>query len=160
MFANTLNSIYLQDEIFFDNHNLTVVAGLRYEFFTSSDRPNFNQRFTDENGGLRNDSNLDGLDLVMPRLGFTWLPKPRLSVRGSVGLFSGGNPRVWVSNAWSNDGLTNVQVQWRNFNGAQSVIDGSVPLSGQGRPGYDVPQVLVDQVGATTAANASDSNLV
>ena len=54
-FSNTLNSIYLQDEIFFDQHDLTVVAGLRYEFFTSSDRPNFNATFTEANGGLRKD---------------------------------------------------------------------------------------------------------
>ena len=45
-FDNTLNSIYLQDEIFLDERNMTVVAGLRYEFFTSDDRPNFNAAFT------------------------------------------------------------------------------------------------------------------
>src|SRR5690606_27731038 len=42
---------------------------------------------------------------------------------------------------------------------ANSVID-DLALSGQGRPGYDVPQSLVDDVANTTAANASDSFLV
>jgi hypothetical protein len=92
-------------------------------------------------------------------LGFTWLPQTNLSVRGSVGRYSGGNPNVWISNAWSNDGLTNVQVTFNNFDGDLSVFDGSLPLGGAGRPGYDVPQELIDRVAATTAANASDSFL-
>lgn len=157
-FSNTINSLYLQDEIFFDEHNLTVVAGLRYEFFTSDDRPNFNQTFTDANG-VRNDENIDGLDLLMPRVGFTWLAKPRLTVRGSLGRYSGGNPNVWISNAWSNDGLTNVQVRLNNFGGDRSVFDGSIPLVGP-RPGFDIPQELFDAVANTTAADASDSFLV
>ncbi len=158
-FSNTLHSIYLQDEIFFDEHDVTVVAGLRYEFFESSDRPNFNATFTEANGGLRNDSNIDGLSLVMPRLGITWRPRPRLSVRGSIGRYSGGNPNVWISNAWSNDGLTNVQLQLRNFGANRSVLDGSIPLTGT-RPGFDIPQELFDGVAATTADNASNSFLV
>ncbi len=158
-FSNTLNSIYLQDEIFFDEHDLTLVAGLRYEFFTSSDRPNFNAAFTEANGGLRNDANIDGLSLLMPRLGVTWNPKPRLSLRASIGRYSGGNPNVWISNAWSNDGLTNVQLQLRNFGANRSVLDGSIPLIGN-RPGYDIPQELFDAVAATTADDASTSRLV
>ncbi|MBZ0112562.1 MAG: carboxypeptidase regulatory-like domain-containing protein [Thermoanaerobaculia bacterium] len=157
-FANSLHSVYVQDELFLDDHNLTIVAGLRYEFFTSSDQPNFNARFAEENNGLRNDSGLDGLSLLMPRLGVTWLPMARLSVRGSVGRYSGGNPNVWLSNAWSNDGLTNVQLQLGNFGGSGSVLDGSIPLTGN-RPGFDVPQELFDQVAAVTPANASNSFL-
>ena len=158
MFSNTLHSIYLQDEIFLDDKDVTVVAGLRYEFFTSSDRPNFNAAFTEANG-VRNDSNIDGLSLLMPRFGITWNPKPRLSVRGSIGRYSGGNPNVWISNAWSNDGSTNVQLRLNNFGGGGSVLDGSIPLTGP-NPGFDIPQELFDGVAATTAANASTSFLV
>ncbi|MCH5373347.1 MAG: carboxypeptidase regulatory-like domain-containing protein, partial [Planctomycetes bacterium] len=46
-FSNTLNTVYLQDEIYFDALNLTVVAGLRYEWFTSSDRPTYNAAFSE-----------------------------------------------------------------------------------------------------------------
>ncbi len=157
-FANVLNSIYLQDEIFLDDHDVALVLGLRYEFFTSSDTPTFNQAFTDANGGLRNDGNLDGLSLLMPRLGVIWSPKSQMSVRASIGRFSGGNPNVWVSNAWSNDGVTNVQTRLDNFDRG-SVFDGSIPLTGP-EPGRDVPQSLFDQVAATTADDASDSRLV
>ena len=161
-FTNTLNALYIQDEIFFDRYNLTVVAGLRYEFFESSDAPRFNQTFTDANNGLRNDQNIDGLDLLMPRIGLTWGVRDDLTLRGGVGLYSGGNPNVWISNAWSNDGLTNAQFRNNYFDSA-TVLPGSpdsLVLSGDQRPGFDVPQELVDDVLAVTEADANDSFLV
>ncbi len=158
-FTNTLHSLYVQDEIFLDDRNLTIAAGLRYEWFTSSDRPTFNQAFTDANG-VRNDGNLDGIDLIMPRVGFIWSPQPRMSVRGSIGRFSGGNPNVWISNAWSNDGITNVQLTLNNFGAGGSVLDGSIPLVNPSNPGGSPPQALFDAVAATTAASASDSFMV
>ena len=158
-FTNALNSLYVQDSIFFDKQNLTVVAGLRYEFFSSGDRPVFNQTFTSANGGLRNDENIDGLSLWMPRLGLTWSVNDDFVVRAGVGRYSGGNPNVWLSNAWSNDGLTNVQTQLGNFDSSGSVFDGSIPLTGPS-PGRDVPQTLFDQVADTTPDNANDSFLV
>ncbi len=91
-FSNTLNSLYIQDEIFVDHLDLTLTAGLRYEWFESSDRPVYNDTFTQANGGLRNDSNIDGLDLLMPRFGFTWGARDDLELRGGIGLYSGGNP--------------------------------------------------------------------
>ena len=158
-FDNVLNSVYIQDELFFDDMDLTIVAGLRYEFFESDDRPNFNQAFTDANGGLRNDHNIDGLDLIMPRVGFTWGARDDLTIRGGIGSYSGGNPNVWLSNAWSNDGLTNVQERLDNFDSSGSVLDGSIPIT-VGGPGVGVPQELFDNVAATTPDNASTSRLV
>jgi hypothetical protein len=160
-FTNSLNALYVQDEIFIDHLNLTLVAGLRYEWFTSDDRPVFNQTFTDANG-IRNDANIDGLDLLMPRFGFTWGVRDNLTLRGGIGLYSGGNPNVWISNAWSNDGLTNAQFQFNKFDSA-TVLPGfadSLVLSGDMRPGYDIAQEAVDAVLAVTAADANASNLV
>jgi len=161
-FGNTLHSIYIQDEILFDDIDLSIVFGLRYETFESSDRPNFNQAFADANGGLRNDHNIDGVDILLPRFGFTWGARDNVSVRGGIGLYTGGNPNVWLSNAWSNDGLTNVQLQNNYFDSA-TVLPGfvdSLALTGSGRPGYDIPQELFDEVAATTPADASTSRLV
>ncbi|MFM1897506.1 MAG: hypothetical protein RLZZ385_2580 [Pseudomonadota bacterium] len=159
-FENVLHTVYIQDEYQIPDYALTIVAGLRYDWFTSDDRPKFNQAFTTLNNGLRNDANVDGLDLLMPRLGFTWEAKDNLTVRGGLGLYSGGNPNVWISNAWSNDGLSNVQLRDRN-NGNLSVLPGGgYVLSGSARPGYDVPQALKDSVANTTASNASNSFLV
>ncbi|MDH5618744.1 MAG: TonB-dependent receptor [Gammaproteobacteria bacterium] len=174
-FSNTLNSLYIQDEIFVDHLDLTLVAGLRYEWFDSSDRPVFNQNFFDATG-IRNDTNIDGLDLLMPRVGFTWGARDDLTVRGGVGLYSGGNPNVWISNAWSNDGLTNAQFERRdctsssrpNFSDETGVcswtvlpgLADSVTLSGTGRPGYDIPQAMVDDVLGVSPTAANDSFLV
>jgi hypothetical protein len=157
-FRNNVDMFYIQDEWFIPDYNLTLVGGLRYERMGMDDRPQFNQAFTSMSG-IRNDANLDGVDLWMPRAGFTWEANSNLTVRGGIGLYSGGNPNVWVTNAWSNDGISNVQLQYRNFSGAESVFT-DVALSGQGRPGYDVPQSLVDQVAATTADSASDEGIV
>ena len=164
-FSNVLNSLYVQDEIILDQYDLTITAGLRYEWFTSSDRPVYNDAFTQANNGLRNDANIDGLDLLMPRVGFNWGARDDLTVRGGVGLYSGGNPNVWISNAWSNDGVTNVQLQYDRdeFGPTYTVLPGSpdsLTLSGQQRPGYDVPQLMVDGVAATTPADANTRGLV
>jgi hypothetical protein len=161
IFENTLDTFYIQDEMFFDQVDLTVVAGLRYERYSTSDAPVFNQAFTDATG-VRNDATIDGVDLLMPRIGFTWGVNDELTMRGGVGLYSGGNPNVWISNSYSNDGLTNAQFVFRNFGGPASVLPGSVgevALSGDGRPGYDVPQSLVDDVAAVTPSDANDSFL-
>ena len=163
VFQNTQNTIYLQDEIFLDHLGLTITAGLRYEWWESDDSPTFNQAVTDATG-VRNDGNLDGIDLLMPRLGVTWEATDTLTMRGGIGLYSGGNPNVWLSNAWSNDGITNVQPGgWdKQFDdtvtGAWTLLPGmadSVALIGAGRPNYDVPQLLYDEVAGTTAADAS-----
>jgi hypothetical protein len=159
-FTNAKNALYLQDSIFLDQQNLTLVAGLRYEFFTSGDRPVFNPTFTEANGGVRNDSNIDGISLWMPRLGFTWGVSDNLVLRGGVGRYSGGNPNVWISNAWSNDGLTNVQTR-TNYGDAFSLFDGSIPLTGN-EPGREtsIPVAQFNRVANTTPDDASDSFLV
>ena len=155
--SNTMNTFYIQDELYLPDYNLTLVGGLRYERMDQNDRPQFNQAFNNL-VGLRNDANLDGVDLIMPRLGITWEADYNLTLRGGIGLYSGGNPMVWVSNAWSNDGISNVQTQWRNFSGAQSVFT-DVQLSGAGRPGYDVPQSVFDTVANTSAADGNTDSL-
>ena len=160
-FSNVMNAVYIQDEIFFDDIDLTIVAGVRYEFFDSSDRPNFNAAFTQLNNGFRNDNSIDGLDLFMPRVGFTWGARDDLTLRGGVGLYSGGNPNVWLSNTWSNDGITNVQVRFFNFDASRTVLGPTaVPLSRQGRPGYDVPQELLEQVAAAGPDDGSTRSVV
>ena len=158
-FTNTLNAVFVQDDFYIGD--VAVTAGLRYEWWETSDRPQFNQAFFDANG-FRNDASIDGTDLLMPRVGVTWDFDENLTLRGGLGLYSGGNPNVWLSNSYSNDGISNAQFQFRNFDGAVTLLPGqadSVALSGAGRPGYDVPQSMVDDVAAISPADASDSFL-
>ncbi|MCH8500649.1 MAG: TonB-dependent receptor [Aliidiomarina sp.] len=100
-------SLYIQDT--WDvNWDLTLSFGLRYERFSSSDRPAFNQNFFDRYG-FSNENNMDGLDLWLPRFSFNYEFNDNITIRGGAGLFSGGRPNVWISNAYSNDGVTKVQ---------------------------------------------------
>ncbi|WP_317933359.1 carboxypeptidase regulatory-like domain-containing protein [Halioxenophilus sp. WMMB6] len=151
-FENVQHTLYIQDEWYIAPKNLTLVYGLRYEKFTSDDAPNTNPAFEDY-FGVPNDTGVDGLDILMPRFGFTWGAADSLTIRGGIGLFSGGNPNVWISNAWSNDGVTNVQVS--NTSYADSIL--TAPLANGGAPGFAPPQSLYDIVAATTVADGNIS---
>ncbi len=159
-FTTVLNSVFIQDEWVLSDLDVTLVYGLRYDRYESDDRPTFNAAFAAANNGLRNDANVDGVDLLMPRIGVTWEPTERLSVRTGIGLYSGGNPNVWISNAWSNDGISNVQQTLNNFSGAGSVLDGSIALQGTAGPGRATPQALYDIVAGTTLDSGATSRLV
>lgn len=79
--------------------HLEVTAGLRYERFAQDDAPAHSAR-TGAAYGVRTDANLHGADLWMPRLGVRYTGLARTTVSGGVGLFAGGDPKVWTSNAF------------------------------------------------------------
>jgi outer membrane receptor for ferrienterochelin and colicin len=98
-----VNTVYLQDE--FDiGDRLTVVAGLRYDWYTTSDIPATNPDFVADYG-FANNHTVDGEGLFQPRLGFTFDMSDVTTLRGGVGLYSGGNPNVWLSNNYSADNV-------------------------------------------------------
>lgn len=155
--------------------NLTVVAGMRYDLFDTPDTPFFNQFFL-ERFGITNTATLNGRDLFQPRFGINWKPTDRLQLRGSAGLFGGGNPLVWISNNYSNPGPTLQRVRIRrNANGTfsspeQSVLGlttaqlqtiGAATLNNV-TGGTGVPQSLLDAVRqagfAGSPTNALDPN--
>ncbi|NIL95228.1 MAG: TonB-dependent receptor [Woeseiaceae bacterium] len=152
-FVNVKNSLYLADEIYFPNSDFTLTAGLRFDWFTSDDSPNYNDALSTAIG-IRNDAGLDGLNILMPRLGFNWGVNDTLTLRGGAGLFSGGNPNVWVSNAWSNDGITNVQERENYFGNVLVYPGGDEPLTQTGGGGL-VPTTLYDEVAATDVDSGS-----
>lgn len=149
-FAYATNSLYLQDE-FFATDTLTVMLGLRYDWYTSDDEPVLNTNFLNRYG-YSNQNTMDGVDLLQPRLGFKWSASDDLDVRGGIGLYSGGNPNVWISNSYSNDGITNAQFNIRSVNLFTE------NLAGSGRPLFDIPQRLRDSV--TNANGDSQVNAI
>lgn len=156
-FAYDINTVYAQDKYRFDDIDITLTAGLRYDWYSSDDLPTLNSKFAGRYG-FSNQQNLDGKDLLQPRLGLNWVVDDQLEVRGGVGLYSGGNPNVWISNSYSNDGIRNIQLSQKNV---QLLGPNAVALIGQGRPGYDVPKALYDRVGSGTAdvtTNVTDPN--
>jgi hypothetical protein len=100
------NGFFVQDT-WVASANLTITAGVRVDIPDISDKPVFNQAFTTA-FGLRNDSTIDGNEIVQPRLGFNYtFDSERMSqLRGGVGLFAGSSPNVWLSNAFTNNGVT------------------------------------------------------
>jgi hypothetical protein len=151
-FSFQQTSLYVQDE-WVATDDLTVLFGLRYDRYTSDDKPRFNQTFND-NFGFPNNANLDGIDLLQPRFGFNYSASDVMEVRGGIGLYSGGNPNVWVSNAYSNDGVIQVALQDRS---RESLF--TKTLSGEGRPIFDIPQGLFDTVANTPANGAGGSGV-
>lgn len=97
------NALYIQDT-WNVKPNLTVDLGLRYDFYGSDGQIRENQNFINRYG-YSNTGDIDGLDVILPRISFDWQPTDDLTVRGGFGRFSGGSPGVWISNSYSNDGV-------------------------------------------------------
>ena len=156
-FSFDVTTYYVQDE-FYLTDDMKVMLGLRYDTYGSDDRPRLNENFQNRYG-FPNTANVDGIDLLQPRFGFTYTVNNDLELRGGIGLYSGGNPNVWISNAYSNDGVTNIGVRegaipgWES--GESSIFN--VDLTGEGRPIYDIPQAMFDEV-ANTSLTDGDGN--
>ena len=152
----TVHTLFLQDEISLMDNRLNVSAGLRYDTYESDETPTENPDFVADFGHT-NAVNLDGADILMPRLAFDFDAADNLQLRGGIGVFSGGNPNVWVSNTYSGDHMRKFGVEINDQFGVG--VDGSdgptidtytyveceagVPVCG---PGYGIPQQLYDGV--------------
>ena len=84
-FSYAQHTVYLQDEYMFEDIDLTIMAGFRYDWYTSSDKPRHNQNFADRYG-FSNSSNFDGVDILQPRVGFNWAVSDQLEIHGGIGL--------------------------------------------------------------------------
>ncbi len=181
-FGYTINTLYVQDEFTFSNVDVTIVAGLRYDYYDSDDLPTENSRFIARTG-FTNRKNFDGEGLLQPRFGISWNVNESLSLRGGFGLYQGGNPNVWLGNNYQNDGITQIQVRESDFdtdipdgmggfvelrdinldapNGDPALrfnlTDIPLGLDGTGSPLFDAPQVMQDGVATGTANSAVNS---
>ena len=75
----------------------------------------------------------------MPRIGFDWQWTPDTTVYGGWGLFGGGTPNVWISNSFSNDGVTVVGTEVDINNPDDPLADSLI-----GGNGFDIPQDVLD----------------
>lgn len=144
-------SVYAQDE-WQALDNLSIIAGLRYDWYTTSDKPTENPSFVADYG-FSNSQTLDGEDLIQPRLAATWDATSNLQVRAGLGRYSGGNPNVWLSNNYSANNIDQVGALARAGRGGQpNPIDlFAQTYSGaeDGVPnfaGYAIPDVVFDAV--------------
>lgn len=123
---------FLQDQIEV-NDRLTVQGGARLELYQADDVIPRNDTFAGRYG-FDNTSTVNGKVLVLPRAGLTFRPRERVNLRGGAGLYSGGTPNVWLSNNYSNDGISVAST----FSADPAVINDF--------DGRDIPQALQDQL--------------
>ncbi|QMW23868.1 TonB-dependent receptor [Sandaracinobacteroides saxicola] len=102
---------------------LTLTYGFRYDLYETGDVPALNPNFV-ARYGFANNSTLNGRGIFQPRFGLNWRASDRFRVRGSLGVYAGGSPNVWVSNSYSNPGtaLNQTTIQ-RTASGFTGVAD-------------------------------------
>ncbi|NNC53004.1 MAG: hypothetical protein HKO08_08185 [Erythrobacter sp.] len=108
-FGRTIWSFYAQDE-WQATDQLSITAGLRAQIY-SGDAPRHNPEFQ-RRYGFTNANSFGKLDTVLlPRFAATYDLEndgffSNTRVTGGVGMFSGGDPVVYFSNAFSNNGFS------------------------------------------------------
>ena len=155
-----ITTIFAQSE-WTVSDKLDVSYGFRYEKYGVDGAPLENPAFT-RAYGRPNTHTHDGESVLMPRLSFSYDLNDSTEIYGGIGTFSGGNPNVWYSNIWSNDGVSNIQLSLRNVDMfATPMCDGRTGLPTDAGPGYGVPCSLVNAVqnGSTEGGtNSIDPN--
>ncbi len=147
-FSRAIHAVYVQDE-WTPHPDLTLALGLRYEFYNTSDAPEFNQVFFDRYG-FSNANFVDGIDIFLPRFGLTYDASdfiPNTSIRAGAGVFTGGDPTVFFSNAFSNTGAS----QAEGFTSEPPCTDADLDVVDAAGNFTGVPQCIIDQ----QIANAS-----
>ena len=156
-FSRDVHSLYIQDE-WRASDALTVTAGLRYDFYDSGDAPRESAAFVSRYG-FSNAAGFDGLDALMPRLGLTYtLPEDKFgetTVTAGFGIFAGGDPTVWFSNAFSNFGSG---LGSGNIFGAGCTGDDFNVLSGGSFGG--IPQCIIDQQQASASVGQGRTDAI
>ncbi|HEU4517552.1 MAG TPA: TonB-dependent receptor, partial [Steroidobacteraceae bacterium] len=140
-FGYDVDSFYVQDE-WQATTDLKIEAGVRMDIFSGSDKPLLNENFANRYG-FNNQQTLDGRDLFMPRIGFNWQVTPETTVYGGFGLFGGGTPNVWISNSFSNDGVTTVRTDV-NPTAFPFPINPDLADALVGVDGFNIPQEVLD----------------
>jgi len=151
-------SLYAQDE-FQLLDNLSIIGGVRYDWYATSDLPTENPGFVADYG-FSNSQTLDGEDLFQPRLAAVWDATPNLQVRAGVGRYSGGNPNVWLSNNYSANNIDQVGALARAGRGGQpdpiDLFAQTYSGAEDGVPnfaGYAIPDVVYDAVATGNGSN-------
>jgi len=149
-FAYTTHSIYVQDDI--DLGDWQFNAGVRFDWYSSDDLPTLNPNFEARNG-FNNQTTFDGESLIQPRFGFNYNAADNLTIRGGAGIFSGGNPNVWLSNSYQNDSQRTFQSYRGNISNFNLLPWVNGDAGNENTPFWGVLQEQFDEVANASAAN-------
>ncbi len=167
-----ITTLFVQNKVqLTDNYEVTV--GMRYESYGVPEAPLANPDFA-ATYGYTNALTFDGEELFLPRIGFNYTPSDSVRVYGGFGAFAGGNPAVWFSNQYSNNGITiqDGDGDYSLFTSADTAFSGRTysattqcdPLTGAASTagyGYSVPCGAIADVqagGASGDTNSMDPN--
>lgn len=139
LWGYTLSSLYLED-VWDITDTFTLQAGFRYDNYGSKGDIAQNDLF-EARYGYSNRGDLGQLDVFMPRASFNWDATDTLRVRGGFGRFSGGAPSVWISNNYSNSGVTADDVFAANV---------TVPNTPDATTGNFIPAAVLNQLAGQT----------
>jgi hypothetical protein len=153
----SVSTVFLQDEWQL-TPRLTARGGVRAELYNAKGDIERNENFVNRYG-FSNTEDISGKQAILPRLGLAYKASENLRVRGGFGLFGGGTPGVWISNTYTNDGVSMDEVTVRNpalmndFNGREIPPSISSQLvTGDGNvdaldPNFKIPQSYKFQTG-------------
>lgn len=141
------------------NDMLTLAYGARYDIYGGDSRPALNQAFTNR-FGFTNQAYINGRGVFQPRIGLDFKPTRDLSIRGGVGIFSGGSPDVYVSNSFSNTGFLSNAIDIRRNN--DGTITGTTLANGDailnGVDGTTIPAAADAVVGSVASSSTAPTN--
>lgn len=139
------------------NGNLTLTYGVRVDIPDMPKKPVYNAAASAPVGpvvagrrtggfGFDNSETIDGKELIQPRFGFnyTFDTERPTQIRGGFGLFQGAAANVWLSNPYSNTGVTTRIIGCGGSFGACPTTGGTYSPNPDTQPGL---------AGTTPAAN-------
>jgi len=159
-FSRRTYSVFAQDE-WQATDQLSITAGIRVQLY-DGDAPRANPLFL-QRFGFTNANSFGQIDpVVLPRLAATYefdndgfFYNSRLT--GGVGVFAGGDPVVYFSNAFSNDGFATFAANTGDCDPSQLNIDpatGQISVLDGGFTG--IPQCVIDIAAAGAAEGRGD----
>lgn len=150
-------AMYVQDDWQMTDQ-LNVIGGVRVEWLSGdapTPNPNFFNRY-----GFTNANSFGKIDpVVLPRLGFTYELYndgffSNTQVKGGVGRFTGGDPAVYFSNAFSNNGFAVGFGQTGSGGCFTGGAQADVVVNGQFT---GVPQCVLDNAATQSARGLADT---
>lgn len=123
-------AFFIEDRLTLSDR-LTLTAGLRIDTPIVPEAPLSNP-LVEETFGIRNDATIDGNRVIQPRVSFNLAvdPERKTQLRGGLGLFYGKQPQVWLSNSYSNNGLSIASLRLTGSNVPPFSVEQEVPTDG------------------------------
>ena len=154
-FKRDVTSFYLQDE-WRVNESLTVIAGIRFDEYSSNQSPQYNPVF-EQRYGFTNTTSFDGLDLLQPRIGLTYeFPTNKWGesqVSLGFGVFGGGDPTVHFSNSYQNFGGAIGEVEFEAGDTSPNCVDADLQVTDGNGQFTGLPACLPADAAAVANAN-------